>query len=71
MSVSAQKLADYIRNACVGFEHNPPDSEFQCGYFAALIETGKSMGLNLPWGQWRRCLSAAREAIKSQEDQTS
>lgn len=56
-----QKLSDYIRNACVGFEHDPPDSDFQRGYLAALIETGRAMKLALPFGQWDRILKETRD----------
>jgi hypothetical protein len=52
--MTTQQLSDYIRVACVSFEHNPPDSDFQRGYLAALVEVGKAMKLNLPFPQWER-----------------
>lgn len=55
-----QKIADYIRNACVGFEHDPPTSDFQRGYLAALIETGRAMKLSLPFEQWDRVLTSSK-----------
>lgn len=57
-----QKLSDYLHNALVvGFEHDPPDSDYQRGYMAALIEVGKAMKINLPWEQWQRILDRSEE----------
>lgn len=58
-----QKLSDYIRTACTGFEHDPPDSEFQRGYLAALIETGRAMKINLPFDQWDRVLALSKKEL--------
>ena len=58
--MSNQRLSDYLRNALVGFEHDPPTSQFQRGFMAALIQTGRTMGLSLPWAQFDRVLTETR-----------
>lgn len=49
-----QKLSDYLLQALQGFDADPPDTDFQLGYKAALIEVGKAMKVNLPFEQWER-----------------
>jgi hypothetical protein len=37
-----ENLTDYLDEAMSGFEHDPPDSDFQRGYLAALREVAKT-----------------------------